>query len=117
MSAAGMAVLCSGMRWPGWSRTPTTRSAPQSAICSKPNGGCSVDMAALSSGLVLKSAFITPGGTVDEVLEQAEAAEASGWDGFFYWDAIDVGGGGLPIHDPWVLLAAVAMRTTRLRLS
>ena len=66
---------------------------------------------------MLKSAFITPGGTVAEVLEQAEAAEAAGWDGFFYWDGIDVGGGALPIHDPWVLLAAVAMRTERLRLS
>jgi alkanesulfonate monooxygenase SsuD/methylene tetrahydromethanopterin reductase-like flavin-dependent oxidoreductase (luciferase family) len=65
----------------------------------------------------LKAAFITPGGTVPEVLEQAEAAEAAGWDGFFYWDGIDVGDPRAPIHDPWVLLAAIAMRTRRVRLS
>ena len=65
----------------------------------------------------LNYAFITPGGTVPEILKQAVAAEAAGWDGFFYWDGIEVGDPRTPIHDPWVLLAAVAMRTQRVRLS
>ena len=65
----------------------------------------------------LKAAFITPGGTLEEILEQAEAAEDAGWDGFFYWDGIAVGDDRAPIHDPWILLAAVALRTRRVRLS
>lgn len=65
----------------------------------------------------MRFAFITPGGTVPEILEQAVAAEEAGWDGFFYWDGIEVGDPRMPIHDPWVLLSAVAMRTERVRLS
>lgn len=44
----------------------------------------------------------------------AAEAEAAGWDGVFTYDALSIGGGDL--YDPWVTLAAVAMRTERVRL-
>ena len=49
------------------------------------------------------------------VVDLARAAEASGWDGFFLWDHLrwdDV----QEIHDPWVLLGAIAQETERIRL-
>lgn len=52
---------------------------------------------------------VLPGGTAPEQLEQAVLAERAGWDGIFVWEA----GYGV---DPWALLAAVAVRTTRIRL-
>ena len=42
-------------------------------------------------------------------------AEAAGWDGLFLWDHVlrpDPPG---PVADPWIALAAVAMRTERMR--
>src|SRR5579859_2245326 len=36
ISATGMALRCSGTRWPASRRSPTTRMAPQSAIVSQP---------------------------------------------------------------------------------
>ncbi|KGM16384.1 LLM class flavin-dependent oxidoreductase [Actinotalea fermentans] len=53
-------------------------------------------------------------GDVDEVLAMAEAADASGWDGFFTWDAISIGD--MVAWDPWMVLAAAAVRTERIRL-
>jgi alkanesulfonate monooxygenase SsuD/methylene tetrahydromethanopterin reductase-like flavin-dependent oxidoreductase (luciferase family) len=48
-----------------------------------------------------------------ELVELAVAAERAGWDGFFVWDHLNA----LPdMHDPWVVLGAVAARTSRLRL-
>jgi hypothetical protein len=41
--------------------------------------------------------------------ELAHEAEEVGWDGVFYWDVIFG-------NDPWVALAAVAMRTERIRM-
>src|SRR6202000_1905457 len=52
---------------------------------------------------------ILPGGTAPEQLGQAELAERAGWDGVFSWET---GYGG----DPWTLLAAIAARTSRVRL-
>ncbi len=49
------------------------------------------------------------------VLDLATTAEASGWDGFFLWDHLrwdDV----QEIHDPWVLLGAIAAATERMLL-
>jgi alkanesulfonate monooxygenase SsuD/methylene tetrahydromethanopterin reductase-like flavin-dependent oxidoreductase (luciferase family) len=57
----------------------------------------------------VKRAFILPGGTATEQLELAELAEASGWDGVFVWEAAF----GI---DAWSLLAAIAARTTHVRL-
>jgi hypothetical protein len=49
--------------------------------------------------------------TVDArtLAELAHEAEEVGWDGVFYWDVIFG-------NDPWVALAAVAMRTERVRI-
>ena len=44
----------------------------------------------------------------------AAEAEAAGWDGVFTYDAIAIGG--TDGFDPWILLAAIAMRTTRVRI-
>jgi len=52
---------------------------------------------------------VLPGGTAPEQLRQAELAEQAGWDGVFSWET----GYGV---DPWSLLAAVAARTSRVRL-
>ena len=44
----------------------------------------------------------------------AADAEAAGWDGVFTYDAIAIGDG--EMWDPWILLAAMAARTERIRL-
>ena len=44
----------------------------------------------------------------------AQDAENSGWDGFFIWDHI--AGWTLPMVDPWVALAAIAVTTQRIRI-
>jgi len=51
------------------------------------------------------------------LVEVARAAEASGWDGFFLWDHIVVDPDAPPpICEPWTVLAAVAVVTSRLRI-
>lgn len=50
------------------------------------------------------------------VSDLAVRAEASGFDGFFIWDHILRPQQGLPVADPWVTLAAVAVRTKSIRL-
>jgi hypothetical protein len=57
----------------------------------------------------LRYAAVLPGGTATAQLEQAVLAEQSGWDGVFVPE-IAYG------TDPWSLLAAIAMRTSRIRL-
>jgi alkanesulfonate monooxygenase SsuD/methylene tetrahydromethanopterin reductase-like flavin-dependent oxidoreductase (luciferase family) len=57
----------------------------------------------------MRYGVILPGGTAGEQLEQAVLAEESGWDGVFVWEA----GYGV---DAWSLLAAMAVRTGRVRL-
>jgi alkanesulfonate monooxygenase SsuD/methylene tetrahydromethanopterin reductase-like flavin-dependent oxidoreductase (luciferase family) len=47
----------------------------------------------------------------------AREAEQAGWDGFFLWDHVIAGAeAGIPMVDPWVTLAAVAMNTQRIRI-
>jgi hypothetical protein len=57
----------------------------------------------------MRYGFVLPGGTATEQLQQAMLAERSGWDGVFVWEAAY----GV---DAWTLLAAMAQRTSRLRL-
>jgi hypothetical protein len=52
---------------------------------------------------------VLPGGAPEEQLEQAVIAEDAGWDGVFVWE----GAYGV---DAWSLLAAMAVRTERIRL-
>ncbi|MEO7021563.1 MAG: LLM class flavin-dependent oxidoreductase [Ktedonobacteraceae bacterium] len=59
--------------------------------------------------------FIIPGGEIHTIVEMACEAEAAGWDGVFYWDGICIQGTGL-MYDPWVVLAAIALRTSRVRI-
>lgn len=59
--------------------------------------------------MTMQFGFVLPGGNARQQLELAEVAEASGWDGVFVWEAAY----GL---DPWSLLSAMAVRTTRVRL-
>jgi alkanesulfonate monooxygenase SsuD/methylene tetrahydromethanopterin reductase-like flavin-dependent oxidoreductase (luciferase family) len=49
------------------------------------------------------------------VVSLAVQAETSGWDGIFLWDHVrwdDV----VDVHDPWVLLGAIAQETSTIRL-
>jgi alkanesulfonate monooxygenase SsuD/methylene tetrahydromethanopterin reductase-like flavin-dependent oxidoreductase (luciferase family) len=49
------------------------------------------------------------------VVRLAREAEAAGWDGFFVWDHLSFVWGP-PAADPWILLAAIASATTRVRI-
>src|SRR5947209_6380623 len=47
----------------------------------------------------------------------AAEAEEAGWDGFFIWDVLFVENQlTVPVVDPWIALAAIAMRTQRIRI-
>jgi alkanesulfonate monooxygenase SsuD/methylene tetrahydromethanopterin reductase-like flavin-dependent oxidoreductase (luciferase family) len=50
------------------------------------------------------------------VADLAGRAEAAGWDGFFLWDHVARPEGEFPMADPWITLAAVALRTERMRI-
>jgi alkanesulfonate monooxygenase SsuD/methylene tetrahydromethanopterin reductase-like flavin-dependent oxidoreductase (luciferase family) len=57
----------------------------------------------------MRYGVVLPGGTAPQQLEQAVLAERAGWDGVFVWEtAYGV--------DAWSLLAAMAGRTSRVRL-
>jgi luciferase-like monooxygenase len=63
--------------------------------------------------------FVLEGGDIPLLPEVAAEAEAAGWDGLFIADAMAIGGGkypDFPWFDPWVVLAAMAIRTERIRL-
>ena len=50
------------------------------------------------------------------VAELAVAAEDAGWDGFFVWDHLQYRDPVEAVADPWITLAAVASRTSRIRI-
>ncbi len=54
------------------------------------------------------------------VAELAHEAEEAGWDGFFLWDHVNYKLAELPgpmaIADPWIELAAIALRTRQIKL-
>ena len=58
--------------------------------------------------------IVVNAGEPREMADLAAEAEAAGWDGVFYYDAIAIGD--TELYDPWVALAAMAMRTERVRL-
>lgn len=62
----------------------------------------------------MKYGFIVTSGEPRTVAGLAREAEEAGWDGAFYWDGIHVDG--FDAYDPWVVMAAMAMRTERVRL-
>jgi alkanesulfonate monooxygenase SsuD/methylene tetrahydromethanopterin reductase-like flavin-dependent oxidoreductase (luciferase family) len=55
--------------------------------------------------------FAEPG----RVIELTVAAEQAGWDGVFLWDHM-LAGPGVPIADPWITMAGIAVATKTLRL-
>ena len=56
-------------------------------------------------------------GSPRELAELAVEAENSGWDGFFVFDHISYSSNEhVPLADPWVALAAIAMNTKRMRI-
>src|ERR671914_1700491 len=62
----------------------------------------------------LRYGFVIPTGDPRTVAELAREVEEAGWDGSFYWDGICVGG--MDTYDPWVVMAAMAMRTEKVRI-
>jgi alkanesulfonate monooxygenase SsuD/methylene tetrahydromethanopterin reductase-like flavin-dependent oxidoreductase (luciferase family) len=50
------------------------------------------------------------------VADLAREAEEAGWDGFFVWDHIRYSAPVQAVSDPWIVLAAVATATERVRL-
>ncbi len=62
----------------------------------------------------MKYGFIITSGDPMTAADLAREVEEAGWDGAFYWDAICVGA--FDTYDPWVVMAAMAMRTSRVHL-
>jgi alkanesulfonate monooxygenase SsuD/methylene tetrahydromethanopterin reductase-like flavin-dependent oxidoreductase (luciferase family) len=49
--------------------------------------------------------------------ELAAEAEEAGWDGFFIWDVLFADSQvAVPVVDPWIALAAIAMRTRHIKI-
>ncbi len=68
----------------------------------------------------MRYGFVIPTGDPRTVAELAHELEEDGWDGAFYWDGMALGGDwdgvGGHVYDPWVVMAAMAMRTERVRI-
>ncbi len=67
----------------------------------------------------MKYGFVIEGGDANSISELSQKAEAAGWDGVFIADAMDIGipnSPPFPWFDPWIVLAAMAMRTERIRI-
>ena len=62
----------------------------------------------------MRYGFVIPKGNPLTVADLAREAEVAGWDGVFTWDGIAIEAMG-PIYDPWVTMAAIALRTERIR--
>ncbi len=62
----------------------------------------------------MRSGIVLNVGTPRDLVDLAARAEDAGWDGVFTYDAIAISSD--PMYDPWAMLAAMAMRTSRVRL-
>lgn len=62
----------------------------------------------------MKSGFIVTSGEPATIADLAREVEEAGWDGAFYWDGICIGA--FDTFDPWVVMAAMAVRTSRVRI-
>jgi alkanesulfonate monooxygenase SsuD/methylene tetrahydromethanopterin reductase-like flavin-dependent oxidoreductase (luciferase family) len=56
----------------------------------------------------MKYGFVFPSGGPAAAVQFAREAEAAGWDGFFVWEPVWG-------FDAWVMLAAAAVQTSRIR--
>src|SRR3954451_17130384 len=64
-----------------------------------------------------RGVFVAPFDELAEpgvVVELAERAEARGWDGFFLWDHVAYAEPVRALADPWITMAAIAVRTQKL---
>src|SRR4030095_971038 len=81
---------------------------------------CAVERNSTSERRILmKYGFIIEAGDVHKISDLTEEAESAGWDGVFIADGIALEAENFPAFpwfDPWVVLAAMAMRTTRVRI-
>lgn len=62
----------------------------------------------------MKYGFVLSYGTPSDLLNMATAAEESGWDGVFTWDAISINN--MAVYDPWVMMGAIAGVTERVTI-
>lgn len=62
----------------------------------------------------MRYGFVGTSGHVRDMVDLAVEVEEHGWDGFFTWDGVSLAD--YPSWDPWTLLGAAAVRTTRVRL-
>jgi alkanesulfonate monooxygenase SsuD/methylene tetrahydromethanopterin reductase-like flavin-dependent oxidoreductase (luciferase family) len=62
----------------------------------------------------LRYGIILTVGDPATVADLAALAESAGWDGVFSWDGVAIGDG--DTYDPWVVMAAIAMRTRRVTI-
>lgn len=62
----------------------------------------------------MRYGFIVTSGDPRTAADLAAEADAAGWDGIFSWDGVAIGE--MDTFDPWIVMAAMAMRTDRVRL-
>jgi alkanesulfonate monooxygenase SsuD/methylene tetrahydromethanopterin reductase-like flavin-dependent oxidoreductase (luciferase family) len=62
----------------------------------------------------MRHGIILTAGDPRTAADLAAQAERAGWDGVFTWDGVAIGT--TDTYDPWVTMAAMAMRTSRVRL-
>ena len=63
--------------------------------------------------------FVIEGGDIHTITDLTETAENAGWDGVFIADAVAMEADNFPAFpwfDPWIVLAAMAIRTKRVRI-
>jgi hypothetical protein len=90
---------------------PTGASSATIAVAVDVAGGRQYDGMRYGIDVCTLGEYAQPG----LVVELAQAAESAGWEAVFVWDHLAFAWG-TPSADPWVVLAAVAQATSRVRL-